>query len=188
VPARIRTLSRVVICTTIVIYLQLGLGATMRHQHRDLSILDFPLAYGKIIPDTSPATLDKINDWRDARALSDVTPFHIWLQLTHRLVAVVIAVGVIASLFLARRTGPDAGMLSRFTDAWFLFLACQITLGAWVIWSNKAADVATAHVAVGATMFAFGVSLSAICLRLLRDQELSASSRQAPVSMEIPVS
>jgi cytochrome c oxidase assembly protein subunit 15 len=188
VPARIRSLSRVVICTTIVIYLQLGLGATMRHQHRDLSILDFPLAYGKIIPDTSPAMLDKINDWRDARALSDVTPFHIWLQLTHRLVALVIAAGVIASLFLARRTGPDAGMLSRFTDAWFLFLACQITLGAWVIWSNKAADVATAHVAVGATMFAFGVSLSAICLRLLRDQELSASSRQAPVSMEIPVS
>src|SRR5437762_4839198 len=44
-PARVRALCRVVICTTIVIYLQLGLGATMRHQHRDLSILDFPLAY-----------------------------------------------------------------------------------------------------------------------------------------------
>ena len=33
------------------IYVQLGLGATMRHQHRDLSITDFPLAYGQIIPD-----------------------------------------------------------------------------------------------------------------------------------------
>jgi cytochrome c oxidase assembly protein subunit 15 len=187
-PARIQTLSRVVICTTIVIYLQLGLGATMRHQHRDLSILDFPLAYGKIIPDTSPATLDKINAWRDARALSDVTPSHIWLQLSHRLVAVVIATGIIASLFLARRTGPDAGRLSRFTDGWFLLLACQITLGAWVIWSNKAADIATAHVAVGATMFGFGISLSAICLRLMRGREQSASPRQVPVSMESPVS
>jgi cytochrome c oxidase assembly protein subunit 15 len=183
-----RSLVGVAIGTTIVIYLQLGLGATMRHQHRDLSILDFPFAYGKIIPDTSPATLDKINAWRDARALSDVTPFHIWLQLTHRFVAVVIAAGVIASLFLARRTGPDAGMLSRLTDAWFLLLACQITLGAWVIWSNKAADIATAHVAVGATMFGLGVSLTALCLRLLSDREMSASSRQAPVSMEIPVS
>jgi len=186
--APIRTFSRVVICTTIVIYFQLGLGATMRHQHRDLSILDFPFAYGKIIPDTSPPKLAQINDWRDARALSDVTPFHIWLQLIHRFVAAFIAAGVIASLFLARRTGPDAGMLSRFTDLWFLLLASQITLGAWVIWSNKAADIATAHVAVGATMFALGVSLSAICLRLLRDRELSASPRQAPVSMEIPVS
>ena len=186
--AAMRSLAHVVIGTTLVIYFQLGLGATMRHQHRDLSILDFPFAYGKIIPDTSAPKLAEINSWRDARALSDVTPFHIWLQLTHRFVAVVIAAGVIASLFLARRTGPDAGMLSRFTDAWVLLLACQITLGAWVIWSNKAADIATAHVAVGATMFALGVSLSAICLRLLRDRELSASPRQAPVSMEIPVS
>jgi heme a synthase len=183
-----RSLARMVIGTTIIIYLQLGLGATMRHQHRDLSILDFPLAYGKIVPDTSPARLAEINAWRDTRALSDVTPFHIWLQLTHRFVAVVVAGGIIASLFLARRTGPDAGMLSRFTDAWFLLLACQVTLGAWVIWSNKAADIATAHVAVGATMFALGVSLSIICLRLLRDRELSASPRQALISMEIPVS
>jgi cytochrome c oxidase assembly protein subunit 15 len=183
-----RSLARVVIGTTLVIYLQLGLGATMRHQHRDLSILDFPFAYGKIIPDTSPTRLAQINAWRDARALSDVTPFHIWLQMTHRFVALVIAAGVIGSLFVARRTGPDAGMLSRFTDAWFLLLAGQVTLGAWVIWSNKAADIATAHVAVGATMFALGVSLSAVCLRLLRDRELSASPRQSPVSMEIPVS
>ena len=35
------------------IYAQLALGATMRHQHRDLSILDFPTAYGQVIPDVS---------------------------------------------------------------------------------------------------------------------------------------
>jgi cytochrome c oxidase assembly protein subunit 15 len=186
--AAVRSLLRVVISTTLVVYLQLGLGATMRHQHRDLSILDFPLAYGKIIPDTSPTRLAEINAWRDARALSDVTPFHIWLQLAHRFVALLIAAGVIASLFLARRTGSDARMLSRFADLWFLLLACQVTLGAWVIWSNRAADIATAHVAVGATMFALGVSFSAICLRLLHDRGVPASPRQSPVSMEIPVS
>ncbi len=89
--------------------------------------------------------------------------------MTHRFVAVVIAAGVIASLFLSRRTGPDAGMLSRFSDIWFLLLACQITLGAWVIWSNKAADIATAHVAVGASMLALGIafrpSASGFCAR-----------------------
>jgi len=35
-----------------------------------------------------------------------------------------------------------------------------------VIWSNKAADVATAHVALGAVMLSFGVSISAICWRV----------------------
>jgi heme a synthase len=183
-----RTLARVAIGTTLVIYLQLGLGATMRHQHRDLSILDFPLAYGQIIPNTSPARLAEINAWRDARALSDIAPFHIWLQLTHRFVAGIIAAGIIASLFLARRAGENAGMLSRFSDFWFLLLACQITLGAWVIWSNKAADIATAHVAVGAAIFALGVALSAISLQLRRESKMSGSPRQSPVSMEIPVS
>jgi cytochrome c oxidase assembly protein subunit 15 len=183
-----RTLLRVVICTTILIYVQLGLGATMRHQHRDLSILDFPLAYGAIIPDTSDATLAEINAWRDARALSDVTAVQIWLQLTHRFIAVLISVGVIGTLILARKTGGEAGMLSRFTDAWFVLLACQITLGAWVIWSNKAADIATTHVAVGATMFALGVALSAICIRLLHGQSATTLPRESSVSVEIPVS
>jgi cytochrome c oxidase assembly protein subunit 15 len=182
---RTRTVARVAICTTLVIYLQLGLGATMRHQHRDLPILDFPLAYGKVVPDTTPARLAEINAWRDARALSDVTPFQIWLQLTHRFVALIIAAGVIASLVLARKIGENAGMLSRFSDAWFLLLAGQVTLGAWVIWSNKAADVATAHVAVGASMFALGVTMSALCLRLLHESGPAGSSRQTPVSTEI---
>jgi len=181
----LRKFFRIVLATTIAIYVQLGLGATMRHQHRDLSILDFPLAYGAFIPDTSPEKLAAINAWRDARALSDVTAFQIWLQLTHRFVAVVIGVGVIASLSLARRTGENAGLLSRFADIWFLLLACQLTLGAWVIWSNKAADIATTHVAVGATMFALGVALSAICLRLGRGSEPATSPRQSVVSVEV---
>jgi cytochrome c oxidase assembly protein subunit 15 len=183
-----RTLFRVVLGTTLLIYVQLGLGATMRHQHRDLSILDFPLAYGAVVPDTSAARLGEINTWRDARALSDVTAFQIWLQLTHRFVAILIAAGVMTSLILARKTGPNAGLLSRFADLWFLLLVCQITLGAWVIWSNKAADVATTHVAIGATMFALGVALSAICLRLRPESSVARSPRHSSVSMEIPVS
>jgi len=184
VPTR---LVRVAICTTLVIYFQLGLGATMRHQHRDLSILDFPLAYGAFIPDTSPSRIAEINSWRDARALSDVTPFQIWLQLIHRLTAVAIASGVIASLVLARRAEENAGALSRFTDLWFLLLVTQVTLGAWVIWSNKAADIATAHVAVGATMFGLGVAFSAILLRLGSNPESATDSRVERVSVEIPV-
>src|SRR5207247_11207115 len=39
--APIKTLA---LATTIAIYVQLALGATMRHQHKDLAILDFPTA------------------------------------------------------------------------------------------------------------------------------------------------
>jgi cytochrome c oxidase assembly protein subunit 15 len=178
-----RTLSRIAIFTTAVIYAQLALGATMRHEHRDLAILDFPAAYGKLIPDVSSEKLAQINEWRSARAFSEVTPFHIWLQMGHRFLALVIAAGVIACWIGARRS-VFFPSLARWSDWWCALLVCQITLGAWVIWSNKAADIATAHVAVGATMLAVGVSISAICLRLARTHRSTAFLRQSLVPEE----
>src|SRR4029434_10379780 len=56
-----KSLRDIGLVTTAFIYLQLALGATMRHQHRDLAITDFPTAYGQWIPDTrSPAILKLI--------------------------------------------------------------------------------------------------------------------------------
>jgi heme a synthase len=64
---KVSPIKTIAIATTIAIYLQLALGATMRHQHKDLAILDFPTAYGAWIPDTSEYKLALINGWRDAR-------------------------------------------------------------------------------------------------------------------------
>jgi cytochrome c oxidase assembly protein subunit 15 len=147
---------------TLAIYVQLALGATMRHQHRDLSILDFPTANGAWIPDTSATALAKINAWRDARGLSDVDAFQIWLQMIHRFVALLIAIGVIAFCSRVWKHVPQVPALKSLSIWWTAFLFVQLTLGAWTIWSNKAADIATAHVAVGAIMLSFGVSISAI--------------------------
>ena len=151
---------------TIAIYLQLGLGATMRHEHRDLAILDFPTAYGVWIPDTSAAALTKINTWRDAQGLSDVTAFQIWLQMAHRFLALIIAIAVIVFCARVFRDLPENSTLKRLSVLWVALVFCQVALGAWTIWSNKAADIATAHVASGAIMLSFGVSISALCWRL----------------------
>jgi cytochrome c oxidase assembly protein subunit 15 len=150
----------------VAIYVQLALGATMRHQHRDLAILDFPTANGAWIPDTSAIVLAKINAWRDARALSDVTAFQIWLQMAHRFLALIIAIAIIAFCIRVWRDAPGFVALKRLSLFWVALVFGQIALGAWVIRSNKAADVATAHVAVGAVMLSFGVSISAICWRI----------------------
>ena len=154
------------IAITVAIYAQLALGATMRHQHRDLAILDFPTANGAWIPDTSAPALAKINAWRDARALSDVSAFQIWLQMVHRFLAVVIAIVIVAFCARVWREMHDLAALKRLSLLWVVLIFCQISLGAWVIWSNKAADVATAHVALGAVMLSFGVANSAICWRI----------------------
>jgi len=158
-----RTLWLAVLTTTL-IYLQLGLGATMRHQHRDLAILDFPAAYGKFIPDVSTSALAKINAWRDARALSDVTAFQIWLQMVHRALAALIAIAI-GTFWIFARTRIEDITLRKLSNAWLFLVLCQITLGAWTIWSNKAADIATAHVAVGAIMLSLGVTICALAWR-----------------------
>jgi len=177
------------VAITIAIYAQLGLGATMRHQHRDLSILDFPTANGAWMPDTSATALAKINAWRDARGLSDVTAFQIWLQMAHRFLALIIAIGVIAFCLRVWRDAARFVALKRLSILWVVLVICQIVLGAWTIWSNKAADVATAHVALGAIMLSFGVSISAICWRILQTEagRPAAAGPGAPHSQPIPV-
>src|SRR6266581_4628508 len=179
-PLKLTQIKTLAIGITLAIYLQLALGATMRHQHRDLSILDFPTANGAWIPDTSATALAKINAWRDARGLSDVDAFQIWLQMTHRFVALLIGIGVIAFCSRVWRTAPQVAALKKLSVWWLVFLFGQLTLGASTIWSNKAADIATAHVAVGAIMLSFGVSIGAICWRISYRQLGRARPPAAP--------
>src|SRR5467141_1089544 len=165
---RFRRVKQFAIVATTLIYVQLALGATMRHQHKDLAILDFPTANGAWIPDTSAAALAKINTWRDARALSDVDAVQIWLQMAHRFLAVLIGIAVIAFCVRVWKDAHAIAALRRLSILWVVLFLLQFTLGAWTIWSNKAADVATTHVAVGAIMLSFGVSAWAICWRVLQ--------------------
>ncbi|HVE17085.1 MAG TPA: COX15/CtaA family protein [Chthoniobacterales bacterium] len=128
-------------------FVQLAVAATMRHAHAGLSIPDFPAAYGKFLPDTSEAALVSINAARAAAIPTEppTTAELIWLQMIHRFIAAAILLLVIALAWRARRT-PARRL------AWLLLgmVAVQITLGMFTIWTNKAADVATAHMALGA--------------------------------------
>src|SRR5215469_7041193 len=180
-PKKLAPIRRLAIAISLAIYVQLALGATMRHQHRDLSILDFPTANGKWIPDTSATALAKINAWRDARGLSDVDAFQIWLQIVHRFVALLIAIGVIAFCSRVWKDGRQIPALKRLSIWWVVFLFVQLTLGAWTIWSNKAADIATAHVAMGAIMLSFGVSISVTCWRISKVRRGAPDGRALPI-------
>ncbi len=178
--ANAQKLRALALATTAIIYVQLALGATMRHEHRDLSITDFPTAYGQWIPDTSSGAIAKINSIRDARGLSEVTAEQIWLQMAHRFGAVIVTAGIIAFFAAAQR--ETFSPLRRLSGVWLIGIFLQLALGAWTIWSNKAADIATAHVAVGATMFGLGIAICAFCLKRQTATEipLARQSRLAP--------
>ena len=162
-----------VIC---LVFIQLLLGATMRHQHAGLAIWDFPLAHGQVWPAIDEASIAQYNENRyelqkslhaqnqlyDAQGNPqaflasghDILSWHVWLQMLHRLGAVATLALVMALVVKARRR---LGQAHGFTKAGYTLLAmivAQAGMGIWTILSNKAADVATGHVVLGAACLA----------------------------------
>lgn len=141
------------VIATVLVFVQLLIGATMRHQHAGLSIPDFPLAYGALWPDMSATAVAEYNLKRiEVTAANPITGFQIGLQMTHRLLALLLLATVALCVGMSRDRG-----LRRLAKFWLGLILVQAALGAWTIWSNKAADVATAHVVVGALSFVTGV-------------------------------
>ncbi len=161
--------------TTAVIFAQLVLGATMRHQHAGLAVPDFPLAYGKLWPPTNDAFLGRVNALRtDVRDFRPVTAFQIQLHMAHRIVAVAVAVlVVVAALQLRRAFGRTSGAW-RLGQVWMGLVALQVALGAITVWTNKAADIATAHVVIGACCLAIGAVEVALCRAALGRRSAAA--------------
>ncbi len=152
-----RDLRNLVLATTLLILIQLIIAATMRHQHAGLAIPDFPAAYGQLWPDTSPAAVAHYNVQRvSVTDEAPITAFQIKLQMVHRAVALMIAILTAACVWLAwcRLGGRDP--LTKLAIGWLALIFVQVGLGAWTIWSNKAADVATLHVMVGALSLVTG--------------------------------
>jgi cytochrome c oxidase assembly protein subunit 15 len=146
-----------ILFVTILIFLQLTLGATMRHQHAGLAIPDFPTAYGKIWPDTSADAVARYNAERiETTNVNPITAFQIVLQMIHRVVAFLILAGVAAAAWLAWKRLGGKDPLAKLAFFWLALIFAQVTLGAATIWTNKAADIATAHVLVGALSLVTG--------------------------------
>jgi heme a synthase len=134
------TLRRVASVTTLAIYLQVIIGATMRHSDAGLAIPDFPLVFGGLLP---PA-------WSSQIAI----------HYAHRVGALVVATVIGATVGHVWYHHRKQSILLRPA----LLLACltlaQVTLGAFVIWSAKNMLINTAHVVVGALTLATSLVLT----------------------------
>ena len=130
---------------TAAVYLQILLGATIRHTGGGLAIPDFPLSYGRVIPPF----------WTTAIAL----------HFAHRVGAVWIAVFTainLLTLFGRYRARTD---LVRPALLLVGLVLLQITLGAFVVLTGKQPVVNSLHVATGALVLAAALVLT---LRLVR--------------------
>ncbi len=168
-----------ILLPTLLILGQLILGAGMRHQHAGLAIPDFPLAYGKLWPATDVGAIVHYNQQRlEVTALNPITAFQIELQMLHRSVAVLILLSVAFCAWILRRNH----LFRRLAFAWLGLILSQILLGAATIWSNKAADLATAHVLFGALSLALGSIMSIISFQAFVRSGFEGSSSRSWVA------
>jgi cytochrome c oxidase assembly protein subunit 15 len=148
--------------TTITIYLQLILGAVMRHMNAGLAVPTFPLSYGQLFPSLSADAIAQYNQQliqSDLRLAADdpVTAGQIVIHLAHRYWAVIVALSVIVTAIAALKQRRHFRRGAQIGLALLLLLLVQGTLGALTVLSAKAVDITTAHVATGAALL--GASL-----------------------------
>lgn len=136
---------------------QLLLGLWMRHQHAGLAVPDLPLAYGQWWPKTDPESLVRYASRREG--VDVITALQIHMHLFHRINAV-LAVAAITLAFRASRRVPAGRPLRLLGTAWMHLVLVQFALGLFTVITDRAADVATAHVAVGSLTLALGVWFS----------------------------
>ncbi|MBI1840958.1 MAG: COX15/CtaA family protein [Verrucomicrobia bacterium] len=173
---------RMLVVAVAMVFLQLLIGATMRHEHAGLAIPDFPLAYGKLWPATDAAALQRINLSHPDVA---VTAGQIHLHMFHRLWAVAL---LFVSFWMTRRIFLAAGPrspLGKGILVWQGLLVLQALLGASTVWTGRAADITTLHVVVGAVCLSFTVILTAVAFRLCQPgistrASISTSGRHQP--------
>lgn len=152
----------IVIAAALSVYVQLILGALMRHTGSGLAVPDFPLAYGQIFPSLSEESVAMYNQFliqSHVRLAADgaITEGQIIIHMLHRYWAILVSgLIIIASLRLIR-----LGNLSpRFRTLGVLLISIlllQIALGAFTVLSEKHPEITTAHVANGALILGVGL-------------------------------
>jgi heme a synthase len=148
------------IATFAVLFVQLALGAWMRHSAAGLAIPDFPSSFGRFLPD----------HWDSKIAV----------HFAHRAWAPVVAVTVFACarVVLRESTGPGARRSARILAA---LLPVQIVLGAFSIWTRKAVPVTVAHQTLGAVLLACAAGLAIFVSR--EEYSRKHSERRAPARL-----
>jgi cytochrome c oxidase assembly protein subunit 15 len=142
-------------------FIQLILGATMRHLGAGLAIPDFPLSFGKWVPSYFSTA--------------------ILIHYSHRVGALTMV--VLAALTVIRVYQKHVFNMSLMAMSGLLvaFVALQIMMGAMIIWLKKPVPLTTAHLVVGACCLATSVVIAVWVRRHAREKLSQEGGVPSPV-------
>lgn len=122
-----------------VVYLQILAGALMRHLHAGLAIPDWPLSFGRFIPEFATK--------------------EIAANFVHRTGGIVVFALVIA-LAVRMLRYENHHPLRVLINVLLTIVGAQVMLGGYVIWSGKQPHITSLHVALGASTLALSLILA----------------------------
>jgi len=133
-------LRRLATTTTVLIYAQILLGATMRHTGAGLAIPDFPLMFGRLVPD----------HWDPKIAI----------HFAHRAGAVIVTLAIVATARDVWRHHRRRRELTRPAVLLLVLVAVQVTLGGLTVLSQRDVLINSLHVVCGALVLASSLVLT----------------------------
>ncbi len=136
---------------TALVYVQLLVGAFMRHSGAGLAIPDFPLAFGGLLP-----------------------PFEssgVVVHYAHRVVGTAVAVWALVTAFHAVRWHRERAALMQPAVLVAVLAMVQVLLGGITVWTQKSVVPTTFHVLNGALILASSLVLTLRSARVLKARE-----------------
>ncbi len=163
------------------IFLQLLLGAIMRHVEAGLVIPDFPTMFGSWslpLDDASLAMANRElaeNGILDKLRLERVEFGHMLVHLAHRFWAVVVAILGTSLVYRLLSRRDLKGPVHRWSYAFLGLLLVQISLGILTIYTEKNPTMTSFHVLCGAGLLGTAVAIAVHLRRVLFDEKRGAS-------------
>lgn len=152
------TLQKTMLVTVAAAFIQVLLGALVRHTYSGLAIQDFPLAFGQVFP--------------------PLPTVGIALHYFHRVGAVIVTILIFTQSIRILRHSRELPMLKFPALLLMGLVVVQVTLGAFVIWTQEHIVINTLHVFCGT-----GVLATAFATYFLSNRFYSfASQQQRPVA------
>ncbi|MEO8077373.1 MAG: COX15/CtaA family protein [Acidobacteriota bacterium] len=162
-----RTLRGRAIAATAMIYLQILLGATMRHTGAGLAIPSFPLAFGHVIPPI----------WSGPIAI----------HFAHRIWALAVFGAILMTTSRVWTVHPNRPELKRPSLLLLILVCAQIALGGIVVLSGLQPFLNTLHVVNGALILGTSLVLTLRTLRPIMDRVPARGDRHAAPARATPL-
>lgn len=133
------------------LFIQILLGALMRHLGAGLAIPDFPLSFGRLVP--------------------ALTTAGIAATFSHRVGAVILVVFVAG--FARRMFSTGNRFVAMIYTLMIGVLTSQVVLGAFTVWNGRPPILTSLHVVTGASLLGLGLLLALGAQSLLRSEKPS---------------